>query len=290
MARALALFAAGTLLLVPPSAGAPTPPTFPCVDIGPKPVAATIVGTAGNDVITGTSKRDVIAGLGGDDSVDGAGGNDLICGGDGNDSLSGGPGEDVLSGDAGNDVLDGGPQPRGGVDFAGYDESPTAVKASLSTGSASGRGTDRLTGLEGISGSRFADSLAGDGRDNVLIGQRGNDVLVGLGSADLLSGSEGDDILDGERGTDLALYEHSPRSVTVDLAKRTARGWGRDRLFSIENVVGSQRPDRLYGGAGRNYLWGLGGADLIDGRGGRDHGFGGAGRDRCARVEVRSSC
>jgi Ca2+-binding RTX toxin-like protein len=282
------LVALAALLLVPSAAGAP--PTFPCIDIGPKPTPPTILGTPGNDTLTGTPHRDVIAGLGGDDTIDGAGGNDLICGGDGNDSLSGGPGEDVLSGDAGNDTLDGGPQPRGGVDFAAYDGSPAAVKASLATGTASGWGTDRLTGLEGISGSRFADSLAGDGRDNVLIGQRGNDVLVGLGGADLLSGSEADDILDGERGSDLALYEHSPHSVTADLAKRTARGWGRDRLISIENVVGSRRPDRLFGGPGRNYLWGLGGADLIDGRGGRDHAFGGTGRDRCLRIEVRSSC
>jgi len=278
------------LLLAATSAGAATPPNFACTDIGPKAVGATIVGTQGNDTLTGTSGRDVIAGLGGDDVIDGAGGDDLTCGGDGNDRLSGGAGEDVLSGDAGDDVLEGGSQPADGTDFAGYDGSPAAVTASLAAGTGTGWGSDQLHGLEGISGTRFGDTLSGNGADNVLLGQRGNDRLNGLGGSDLVSGSEGDDTINGGRGADLAFYESSPRAVRVDLARGVATGWGRDRLRSFEDVVGSRRADRILGGRGANFLWGLGGADLIDGRGGRDHAFGGPGRDRCVRSEVRSSC
>jgi len=289
MTRLLVL-AALFLPIAAAGAAAHRPPSYPCTDIGPKPIPATIVGTQGNDKITGTPKRDVIAALGGDDTVDGGGGDDLICGGDGNDQISGGVGDDVISGDGGNDVVDGGPQSRNGVDFAAYDASPAAVKVSLATGIATGWGSDRLVGIEGLSGTRFGDMLAGSGIANVLIGQRGNDVLAGLAGSDLLSGSEGNDVLNGGRGPDLALYQHAPRSVRVDLARGVASGWGRDRLRSIENAVGSRRADRLYGNAGPNGLWGLGGADLIDGRGGRDHGFGGAGRDRCLRIEIKSSC
>jgi Ca2+-binding RTX toxin-like protein len=285
-----ALAAVAFVLLVTGSAGAAGPPTFACTDVGPKPVSATIVGTQGNDTITGTSGRDVIAGLGGDDVLDGGGGNDLICGGDGNDRLSGGAGEDVLSGDAGDDVLEGGGQPVDGTDFAGYDGSPAAVTASLAAGTATGWGSDELHGLEGISGSRFGDSLSGNGADNVLLGQRGNDRLNGLGGSDLVSGTEGSDQMNGGPGADLAFYEKSPRAVRVDLARGVATGWGRDRLRSFEDVVGSSRADRIFGSRGANFLWGLGGADLIDGRGGRDHAFGGLGRDRCVRSEVRSSC
>jgi Ca2+-binding RTX toxin-like protein len=286
------LLALGALLLLTAtavSAGA-SPPTFACADIGAKPEPATIMGTNGNDVITGTAGRDVIVALGGSDSIDGGGGNDLICGGDGNDKIAGGAGQDVISGDAGDDVIDGGTQPRGGQDFAEYDVSPVAVKASLAAGTVSGWGSDRLTRIEGISGSRFADSLTGDRRDNVLIGQRGNDVLNGLADVDILTGSEGNDVLDGGGGPDLALYQQAPHAISADLRKGTASGWGRDRLRSIEDVVGSRRADRLLGGNGPNYMWGLGGADLLDGRGGRDRGFGGAGRDRCLHVEVRLSC
>src|SRR6266536_950711 len=269
------LVALGALVLLPATVGSAgaNPPTFACSDIGPKPTPATIVGKNGNDVIKGTPGRDVIAALGGDDSIDGGGGNDLICGGDGNDKITGGAGEDVISGDAGDDVIDGGTQPRGGQDFAEYDVSPVAVKASLAAGTVSGWGSDRLRRIEGISGSRFADSLTGDRRDNVLIGQRGNDVLNGLADVDVLSGSAGNDVLDGGDGPDLALYQQSPKAITADLRKGTATGWGRDRLRSIENVVGSRRADRLLGGNGPNYMWGLAGADLLDGRGGRDHVF-----------------
>jgi Ca2+-binding RTX toxin-like protein len=288
-ARLLALATLLVLSALASSARA-LPPSYPCTDIGPKPTPATIVGSNGNDTLTGTPERDVIAGLGGDDVIDGGGGNDLICGGDGNDRIGGRAGEDVLSGDAGDDVVDGGTQPANGVDFVAFDGSPAAVKVSLAAGTAVGWGSDRLSGMEGVSGSPIADSLTGDAGGNVLLGQRGNDVLSGSRGSDLLSGTEGNDVLRGGPGADLALYEHSPRAVRVDLSRGTARGWGRDRLRSIEDVVGSARGDRIYGGKGANYLWGLGGADFIDGRGGRDHAFGGPGRDRCVRSEVRSSC
>jgi Ca2+-binding RTX toxin-like protein len=287
---ARALIATAFVLLVAGSAGAAGPPTFPCTDIGPKPTQATIVGTQANDTLTGTPGRDVIAGLSGDDVIDGGGGNDLICGGDGNDRLTGGAGEDVLSGDAGDDALDGGGQPANGTDFAAYDASPVAVTASLASGAATGWGSDQLRGMEGISGSPLGDALAGDGRDNVLLGQRGNDRLNGLGGSDLVSGTEGNDAMNGGAGADLAFYENSPRPVRLDLARGVATGWGRDRLRSFEDVVGSPRADRLLGSRVRNYIWGLGGADLIDGRAGRDHAFGGPGRDTCLRSEVRSSC
>src|SRR5262249_10294274 len=63
------------------------------------PVASTINGGAGHDIITGGSRVDVIKGGDGDD---------LIHGGDGNDSLVGGLGNDTIFGDAGNDLVNGG--------------------------------------------------------------------------------------------------------------------------------------------------------------------------------------
>ena len=91
------------------------PPQTPSVCGG---VAATLVGTAGNDRLVGTAARDIIAGLEGNDVLLGLGGNDLICGGPGNDLIRGGAGRDRLlgeagrdnlRGDAGRDVLEGGP-------------------------------------------------------------------------------------------------------------------------------------------------------------------------------------
>src|SRR5919204_2644107 len=60
--------------------------------------AATIVGTAGDDVLVGTPGPDVIVAKGGADVVRGGGGNDIVCGGGGRDRLHGGGGADQLYG------------------------------------------------------------------------------------------------------------------------------------------------------------------------------------------------
>jgi hypothetical protein len=71
-------------------------------------LAATIVGTAQNNVINGTSGRDVIVGLAGADTINGNGGDDVICGGDGPDLIDGGDGKDWIDGGASPDDLRGG--------------------------------------------------------------------------------------------------------------------------------------------------------------------------------------
>ena len=66
------------------------------IENGPPPacfgVPATIVGTAGNDVINGTAGNDVIVAGDGNDIINGNGGNDRICGDAGNDTINGGDG------------------------------------------------------------------------------------------------------------------------------------------------------------------------------------------------------
>ena len=48
---------------------------------------ATVVGTAGDDLLKGTESDDVIVGLAGNDRMVGLGGNDTMCGRDGDDVL-----------------------------------------------------------------------------------------------------------------------------------------------------------------------------------------------------------
>jgi Ca2+-binding RTX toxin-like protein len=69
---------------------------------------ATIVGTAGKDILRGTKRADVIVAKGGSDVIKGRGGNDLICAGGGNDEVTGGGGADKVLGGAGNDTITGG--------------------------------------------------------------------------------------------------------------------------------------------------------------------------------------
>ena len=90
-------------------------------------LAATRVGTEGNDRLIGTAGRDVLVGLGGRDRLIGAKGNDVLCGGAGRDVLKGKGADDRLLGGRGADLLLGG----AGVDVC-----------------AGGKGADRNRGCE----------------------------------------------------------------------------------------------------------------------------------------------
>ena len=87
--------------------------------------------------------------------------------------------------------------------------------------------------------------------------------------------------------------------MTVDLGRRTATGWGTDRLQGIESVLGSRFGDVLTGDGGRNRLSGQagndrlngsGGGDLVDGGPGTDVADGGAGKDFCVAAERKVRC
>jgi Ca2+-binding RTX toxin-like protein len=96
--------------------------------------------------------------------------------------LTGGAGDDTLAGGAGADALHGG----GGIDVASYAGAKAAVTASLgtpgsNTGDAAG---DSYDSIEGLRGSRYADTLVGDDGDNVIAGGGGLDTVTGGLGAD----------------------------------------------------------------------------------------------------------
>lgn len=147
-------------------------------------VAATILGTAGNDVITGTSGNDVIAAGAGHDHVKGGGGNDVICGEDGSDTLDGGGGNDRLDGGAGTDYLE-------------HSAATSSVTINLTLGTATGvsEGSDTLLAIEDAAGTAYADTITGTSANNFLAGLGGNDVIDGAGGADYLTGGAGTDTM-----------------------------------------------------------------------------------------------
>ena len=104
----------------------------------------------------------------------------------------GGLGNDTLEGGAGADVLDGG----AGTDAATYRTSTSGVNVNLATGTGSGGDAqgDLLANIENVTGSAYADSLAGSNGDNLLVGGGGNDVLDGGLGNDTAYGGQGDDI------------------------------------------------------------------------------------------------
>lgn len=267
----IAVAALAVTALVASSAGAVVSQVPECLEETP-----TLVGTPGDDFLVGTRDDDVIVGLAGNDVIAGLGGEDLICGGEGNDEIEGGPDMDGLSGDQGDDKLDGGEHE---MDIALYVNSPAAVQVSLSTGVATGDGTDTLANIEGLVGSTFDDTLEGNELNNVFVGWYGNDRSTGLGGFDYFNADEGDDAFDGGSGDDLVYYDFAPGPVTVDLAAGQSAGYGADALVSIEDVYGSKFADRITGNAGPNWLHGYSGADVVSGGGGTDQVFGDRGND-----------
>ncbi|AHE51937.1 calcium-binding protein [Sphingomonas sanxanigenens] len=228
------------------------------------------VGGAGNDVFTGGVRADTAQGLDGDDRLDGAGGAD---------ALSGGRGDDLLIGGAGDDRLDGG----AGIDTASYQTAASAVRINLAisgTNVSGGAGRDRLTAIENLIGSRFADTLTGDAGRNELAGGDGDDVLNGGG---------GNDLLNGGAGIDTASFAGAGAGVFANVATGSTGGAGNDQFVSIENLIGSSFADTLIGDAGANSLTGSVGNDVLIGGLGDDVLDGGVGIDTASYADAGSA-
>jgi uncharacterized repeat protein (TIGR01451 family) len=115
-------------------------------------VAATITGTAANDVITGTDGPDVIVALAGSDTIASLAGRDLVCAGSGGDYVGSGSAADRVYGGAGQDRLIG----RGGPDALIGKTGNDVLRGN--------RGADRLRGGSGLDrcrGGAGADSIRG---------------------------------------------------------------------------------------------------------------------------------
>ena len=207
---------------------------------------------------------DPIIGANEDDSLTGTDKGEEISGGAGNDALDGGGGDDTLEGGAGADVLIGGE----GTDSASYAGSMAGVVVRLHvpvfrSGDARGDTFGRMVAfeytvegengervtmeeivpdIENLIGSVHDDILAGDGRDNTLIGGEGDDILYGgpVGGDDMMYGGTGMDRIYGGKGDD-TLYGEA----------------GDDRLW------GGPDDDTLHGGAGADTYMGRQGNDII---------------------------
>lgn len=206
---------------------------------------ARINGNNRSNTLNGTSSNDTIYGLGG------------------NDSLFGNAGNDVLEGGTGADLLDGGD----GIDRVEYRRSSSAVTVNLALGYGAGGEAqgDTYVSIENVYGSRYDDTITGDGASNLLYGRNGDDTLDGgEGDDDLYGGNDndtliggaGNDDLIGGRGSDIYEFTRGDGADTIndqgsyysDWDRLNIHGYDADEVFMQRAAPGSSTIVITFGG------------------------------------------
>ena len=169
----------------------------------------------GNDdanTITGNDGNNALNGNGGADTLLGGIGQDALYGGDGNDLLDGGAGADRMAGGDGNDTFIVTSVDDKVVEFSdqgtGKAGTRDVVKSSVSYTLSANVEVLELQGTGNINGKGNvgANTIIGNGGNNVLTGLGGADTLSGGGGNDKLLGNAGDDVLTGGSGTDTFVF------------------------------------------------------------------------------------
>lgn len=203
-------------------------------------------GMVGSDFSDGTSTP--LNGSSGPNTIDGGAGNDTIQGGGGDDTLIGGANPAV--------ALPGSPG-----DTASFLNSGmlNPITASLLTGTATGEGTDTLTGFESLTGGSAGDTLTGNSGINSINGFSGDDTLEGREGNDFFTGGPDD------AGGDTVAFSTVAGGVDASLSAGalSATGQGTDGGNTIENLTGSGNDDTLTGDGGPNVLTGGNGGDVL---------------------------
>jgi Ca2+-binding RTX toxin-like protein len=227
---------------------------FALVISGPLPI--TIVGTAGNDILTGGRGDDTLTGLAGNDTLTGGEGHDLLDGGTGTDTIAGGTGNDTYIVDVSGDVVT-------ELTNEGTDTVQSAITYTL------GANVENLTltGAANLNGT-------GNALDNILAGNSGINVLTGGAGNDTYIVGAGDTVVEQAGGGIDTVQSAVAWTLSLNVENLTLTG------TANINGTGSSGNNVLTGNSGNNTLDSGSGNDTVDGGAGNDSLLGGSGNDQ----------
>jgi Ca2+-binding RTX toxin-like protein len=198
-----------------------------------------VIGTAGNDVIQGSNHQAT------------------LIGGAGDDQITGGSGQDTIDPGTGLNTVDGGK----GIDTITFASATSGVRVSLRANTATGTNiNDTISHIENIRGSKFADTLIGDAKNNVITPGLGNDTVNGESGDDTIvasSTADGADNISGGAGIDTVTYAARHGSLHISLNKKANDGAKNEHDFihkDVENVIGGSGNDTISGDSADNRL------------------------------------
>jgi Ca2+-binding RTX toxin-like protein len=286
--------------------GGPGDDTF----VSPTPDGAdTYIGGSGTDTIDysgrttsvnvtiGAGNRDDGAPGEGDDvqgdveNVVGGSGNDTLIGNAANNSLYGNGGSDFLEGGGGADVLDGGTDDPNGpifndtISYADHACAVTVTDDDLPDSGCAGEDDQIISpGTTSIIGTPYNDVFIASSWNQIgttYHGGGGDDLFITSETPRKITGSN---VFDGGPGNDWIAFTGRKNPVTVNLVDvGTSYGNGEagenDGITNIENVIGGDGNDIIYGDNANNTLIGGAGDDVLNGGGGNDTLQGGLGND-----------
>ncbi len=232
------------------------------------PPGKTIIGNAGNNLLSGAAGNDTI--------TDTAGGNDTLLGGDGNDSITDNIGNNVINAGNGNDTIRAGGITGYNMIDAGSGDDVVYANGE-STLILGGAGNDVIyggSGKDAVDGGLGNDTIFGGNGENALTGGDGNDVIFGGKDLDIIIGGAGADLMHGGAGNDLYHVDNSADGVdeTVNNGTDTV-------LSSVSYTLAANVENLTLTGTGTrngvgndlaNYFVGNNGNNILTGKKGND--------------------
>ncbi|MDA9885541.1 hypothetical protein N9D59_08020, partial [Burkholderiaceae bacterium] len=217
------------------------------------------------------------------DGVTGSAFDDLLIGSDSDyqQGFQGGAGNDTILAEGGYDeVMFINAKAGVNVDLSSVQTTKTVAGVDYSgiTIADGSGGTDFVSGVEGIEGSGFNDTLTGSDGNNRIDGRGGSDTLDGGDGVDWVeynndAGGVFVSLADGVaiQGMDSASYFSTYTNTNgVYDAAVSIGGRDKDTLSGFENIQGSQGNDVLIGDGGDNRFVTVGGTDYVVGGAGID--------------------